>query len=457
MTDNRLLAAWLRPLVGLIALAGVLALSACGGGSGAPNNPYAPGPTVPGPLVVLPPSATVFAGVPTTLTVTGGLPPYSAYSSNATILPVAQAVAGNSVLILPSNPGSDTGVTITVQDSAATIATAALTVRAAPLLPNLITITANGDCTAGTALCSGGTGVASVKVTAPGGAGISGRQVRFDVVFGAYALQTTNPAQPLASTVTLVTDQNGDVSAGIAVNVTAPTQIATIRATDLTSGNQVTGNFLIQQVTDGSQILSVIPSGTVTIDGPDASTCSSGVSVQYYIFGGTPPYTVRETFPGVVTLSTTTVATNGGGFTATTTGACFVNMQYAITDATGRTIPGASGPLLTNEVAQTSPTVSPPSDLAMSPTVASATGCAGKTFQFVIVGGTPPYSSSVAVNPPLPAGDPTLTPSPVPTAGGILSVTFAVAPVVPAVTTSIVTVTDTSSPKKFASSTITCN
>ena len=160
MTDNRLLAAWLRPLVGLIALAGVLALSACGGGSGAPNNPYAPGPTVPGPLVVLPPSATVFGGVPTTLTVTGGLPPYSAYSSNATILPVAQAVAGSTVLILPSNPGPDTGVTITVQDSAATIATAALTVRAAPLLPNLITITANGDCTAGTSLCSGGTGSA---------------------------------------------------------------------------------------------------------------------------------------------------------------------------------------------------------------------------------------------------------------------------------------------------------
>ncbi len=107
MTDNRLLAAWLRPLVGLIALAGVLALSACGGGSGAPNNPYAPGPTVPGPLVVLPPSATVFAGVPTTLTVTGGLPPYIAYSSNAAILPVAQAVAGSTVLILPlqSGPG----------------------------------------------------------------------------------------------------------------------------------------------------------------------------------------------------------------------------------------------------------------------------------------------------------------------------------------------------------------
>ena len=445
MTDNRLLAAWLRPLVGLIALAGVLALSACGGGSGAPNNPYAPGPTVPGPLVVLPPSATVFAGVPTTLTVTGGLPPYSAYSSNATILPVAQAVAGNSVLILPSNPGSDTGVTITVQDSAATIATAALTVRAAPLLPNLITITANGDCTAGTALCSGGTGVASVKVTAPGGAGISGRQVRFDVVFGAYALQTTNPAQPLASTVTLVTDQNGDVSAGIAVNVTAPTQIATIRATDLTSGNQVTGNFLIQQVTDGSQILSVIPSGTVTIDGPDASTCSSGVSVQYYIFGGTPPYTVKETFPGAVILSTNLVTTNGGGFTATTTGQCFVNMQYAITDATGRTIPGGSSPLLTNQVGKDA--APPTSTMAVAPNSLTSTACTGKTFTFIVVGGTAPYNVSAS-----PSNGVIITPTPVSAAG----IPVAVTGWLTASGDNFVTFVDSSSPKQLATATVTC-
>jgi len=445
MTDNRLLAAWLRPLVGLIALAGVLALSACGGGSGAPNNPYAPGPTIPGPLVVLPPSATVFAGVPTTLTVTGGLPPYSAYSSNAAILPVAQAVAGSTVLILPSNPGSDTGVTITVQDSAATIATASLTVRAAPLLPNLITITANGDCTAGTALCSGGTGIASVKVTAPGGAGIAKRQVRFDVIFGAYALQTTNPAQPLASTVTLVTDQNGDVSAGIAVNATAPTQIATLRATDVTSGNQVTGNFLIQQVTDGSQILSVIPTGTVTIDGPDAKTCSSGVVVQYYIYGGTPPYTVKETFLGAVTLSTNVVATNGGGFTATTNGACFVNMQYAITDATGRTIPGGSSPLLTNEVGKAA--AGGGSAMTVSPATVKNAACTGKTFQLVVIGGTAPYSVTAAPATGVIVTSPVLAPGvPVPVSGLLTGSGD-----------TVITFVDSSAPPKVASATITCS
>jgi len=445
MTENRLPAAWLRTLLGLCAIAGVLALSACGGGSGAPNNPYAPAPPVPGPLTVLPSAAVVYSGVPTTLTVTGGVGPYSAFSSNSAVLPVSQAVAGGSILLLGSTVSGDTGVSITVQDAAGTVAGASITVRPAPLLPNLITITPNGDCSVGTSLCSGGTGTATVVVTNPGGGGIPGRQVRFDVVSGAYALQTTNPAQPLAATVTLVTDANGSVSAGIAVNVNAPTQIATLRATDVTSGNQVTGNFLIQQVTDGSAILSVIPTGTVTIDGPNDTTCSSGVSVQYFIYGGTPPYTVAATFPGVVSLSTSVVATNGGSFTATTNGACFINMQFAITDATGRTIPGGASPLLTNEVGKTA--APPASAMTVSPATVTSAACTGKTFQFIVVGGTAPYS--VTANP---AG-PIISPSPVPAAGTPVSVSGLLTG--SGVTT--ITFVDSSASKLIASATITCN
>src|SRR5215471_9663924 len=224
MKENGLPAAWLRTLLGLCAIAGVLALSACGGGSGAPNNPYAPTPAAPGPLTVLPSAAVVYSGVPTTLTVTGGVAPYSAFSSNSAVLPVTQAVAGASILLLGTNVAADTGVSITVQDALGTIAASSVTVRPAPLLPNLITITPNGDCAVGTSLCSGGTGIATVVVTNPGGGGIPGRQVRFDVVSGAYQLQTANPAVPLAATLNVVTDANGQASAGIAVNVNAPTQ-----------------------------------------------------------------------------------------------------------------------------------------------------------------------------------------------------------------------------------------
>ena len=445
MTENRLPAAWLRPLLGMFAIAGVLALSACGGGSGAPNNPYAPGPTAPGPLTVLPADATVYSGMPTTLTITGGVGPYFAFSSNTAVLPVTQAVPGNTVLLLASNVAAATTVVITAQDSAGTKAISTVTVTPAPLLPNLITITSNGDCSVSNSLCSGGTGTASVVVTAPGGGGIPGRLVRFDVVFGAYALQTFgNPAAPLVPTLTVVTDQNGSAVVGIAVNANAPTQIATIRATDITTGNQVTGDFLIQQVTDGSQVLSVIPSGTVTIDGPDANTCSSGVSVQYYIFGGTPPYRVAATFPGAVVLAGVPVLTNGGSFTATTTGACFVNMQFAITDATGRTIPGASGPLLTNEVGKASGggTASPITVTPASVTVTPPATCAS-SYDFLITGGTAPFN--IATVPTL-----VVNPNPVMATPGSFKVLS------PTTGTTKIFIGDASTPQLTTTATITC-
>ena len=73
---------WLRPILALCALAGLLVLSGCGGGSGAPNNPFAPGPTAVGPLFVLPPTAVIYSHTPATLQVSGGAPPYQASSSH---------------------------------------------------------------------------------------------------------------------------------------------------------------------------------------------------------------------------------------------------------------------------------------------------------------------------------------------------------------------------------------
>ena len=65
----------------------------------------------------------------------------------------------------------------------------------------------------------------------------------------------------------------------------------------------MTGQFTVSQVTDGSAVLSVIPNGTTTITGPLVNVCSSGVRVSYYIFGGTPPYTIAASFPDVVRAS----------------------------------------------------------------------------------------------------------------------------------------------------------
>jgi len=452
MTQTRLFRTWLRPFAGVAALAGMLALSACGGGSGAPNNPYSPGPSVPGPISILPQSVTIYSGVPATLTISGGVPPYSAFSSNSTVLPVTQNVSGSTLLLLANGVGANTNVTIDVQDAAgdrtgtATSPSASVTVSPAPLLPSGITVLPNGDCAGTNNLCSGGTGTASVVLTGPGGAGLAGRQVRFDVVTGSYAIQTSNPSLPLASTWTVITDSNGNASVGLVVNVNAVTQIATIRATDITTGNQVTGNFTIQQVTDGSAVLSVIPTGNTTITGPTTTTCSSGADVSYYIFGGTPPYTVAASFPQSVTLSGVPVFSNGGHFDAITNGSCFTNMQFAITDATGRTIPGGASPTLSNVVGTTAPT--PPPALTVSPpsvTIVAPASCVGKTFNFVPVGGTGSYSVTASPSGPVIAS----VPAP-PTSGTVVSVST-----VPSGVTTI-TFVDQSSPQKTVTATITC-
>lgn len=445
MTPNRLFRTWLRPFAGLTALAAMLMLSACGGGSGAPNNPYAPGPGAALPLDVEPKVITVYSGVPSTLEVNGGVQPYSAFSSNPAILPISQAVAGTTVLLVPGSVGTSTTVTVTIQDAVGTTINSAVTITAAPLLPNLITVLPSGNCGAGNNLCSGGTGTASVIVTGPTGAGIPGRQVRFDVVSGSYAIQTNNPALPLAPTQVAVTDSIGKALVGLVVNVNAVTQIATIRATDVTSGNQVTGSFTIQQITDGSGVLSVIPNGNTTINGPDNTQCSTGADVAYYIFGGTPPYTVAVPFPSVVSLVGVPVQASGGHFDVITNGSCFTSMQFAITDATGRTIPGASSPTLTNALGAAAPV--PPPALTASPGTVTDPACTGKTFNFVVVGGTAPYS--VTANP----GGPTFVPSSVIAKSGN---TVGVTGLVTGSALTTLTFVDSGTPKKTFAATITC-
>ena len=91
--------AWLRPALAFLALAGLLALAACGGGSGAvqaPGNVQTP-PTA---VTVIPETQTIYPGTPASFTISCGVPPYQAFSSNSAILPVAQSVAGNQVVVV---------------------------------------------------------------------------------------------------------------------------------------------------------------------------------------------------------------------------------------------------------------------------------------------------------------------------------------------------------------------
>ena len=191
------LAAWLRPLLTLVALLGVLSLAACGGGGGAPNNPFQGGT---GPLVVTPSVANAYSGNPFVFNVTGGSGPYTILSSDQVVIPVAGTLDGNLLVITPNTVGADTPVTLTIRDSKGQQATASVTVKPSLLLPASITITGNPNCgDSGADLCSGQDGTATVKVTGPGGAPLADRPVRFDVVQGSFSLSSTAPGQPAST------------------------------------------------------------------------------------------------------------------------------------------------------------------------------------------------------------------------------------------------------------------
>jgi hypothetical protein len=396
MVATSLTARWLRSIFALLALAGLAILGGCGGGSGAPNNPFKPVPPPPTPVVILPATATVFSHTPATLTVEGGVPPYTIFSSNSAILPVASSATAGVIVLLPASVLADTAVIITAQDSIGQTGTAAITVKAAPIF-NTLVVTPNNTTCGINAVCSGQTATASVTVTGPGGAGIPNRQVKFDVVTGAFSIQSSDPAHPLVATLTVVTDVNGLAQVILQADAGVVTQPALLRATDLTSGEQQTAQFTIVQTINGSAVLSVVPP-SVTFTGKDTVTCPTGFRADFHIFGGKPPYQVAITAPVVpieLILTNVPVTVEGGFFTVITTGNCDVPLNtLVITDSQGLQVTAT----VTVQFGTTvPPPPAPPTPLVITP--ASQTGvCSGTNrFTFAITGGTPGYNIAASL------------------------------------------------------------
>src|SRR5690349_882342 len=147
------LTAWLRPLLTLAAMAGVLSLAACGGGNGSPSQVLNNGG--PAPLSLTPTTGVAYSGNPFTFLISGGTAPFAVLSSDQTIVPVVGTLSANALVVVPSAVGVDTPVTITVRDSSGQSAAATLTVKPQLLLPTSITVTGNTNCAAaGGKLCS---------------------------------------------------------------------------------------------------------------------------------------------------------------------------------------------------------------------------------------------------------------------------------------------------------------
>jgi len=442
MVEPRL-SAWLRPTLALVGLAGILTLAGCGGGSGAPNNPFEPPPVVPI-LTVQPANITAYSGVPTTVTITSGQGPFTVFSNDTAVLPVTASVAGNTIVVLPNQVTADTTVQLTVQDAFGNTKPVTVSVKAAPILNALAFAPSGSDC--GTDLCSGQAGTATVTASGAAGVPLTNRTIRFDIVYGPIGIMTTNPATPVAQNLTVVTDTRGVATVGILAVANSTTQPAQLRATDVTSGNQQIANLTVVNNTVAVQSpLTVVPD-TATITGAFLNVCSTGFRINYYIYGGTPPYSISSTFPASVTLVNSFVAKSGGFFEAITNGACVNPLQFTIVDSAGKQT--------TASLINTPGTAAPPSAPALSiaPGAVAATSCSGKTFTFLPTGGTPPYNAYLAGF----AGSapPTLTPSVIPAEGGTITVTFQAPEPITGTTT--VVVGDSTVPQKTISATITC-
>jgi hypothetical protein len=380
--------AWIRPAFALLALAGLLSLTACGGGGGSVNGPGTGTPT-PTAVAVFPPSQTIYPGSPASFTISGGVPPYRTFSSNSAILPVAQNVVGTDVVLLANAVSASTSVGITVQDSIGQTTVSTVLVAPAVLFPNGLTITPSQATCGGNAICTGDTGTVRVQGTGIAGSALAGRQIKFDIVYGAFGILSSNPASPLVQTLTVATDNAGVAQVGIQALVDVPTQPAQIRATDVTTGQVLVGNFTIVRNQNGAAFITIIPD-TATITNGDQAGCSAGAVVDYRIYGGTPPYRVTSSFPGAVSILNSIVAISGGFFEVRTNGTCVDPLTFSILDSAGKQTTAS----LIN-----SPGTPPASGgggagtlLVTPPSLGNATASCNGPFQFAVSGGNPPYT-----------------------------------------------------------------
>jgi hypothetical protein len=390
---------WLRDIAVRLGLIGavVLTLTSCGG-SGVTSTAAVDT----GALAVLPPAATLFAGESYTFTVAGGKAPYTLSSGEPEVIALQTTTGQNNFTISPNNPGvidpnlpagsvPSRSVTISVRDSTGVIVTASVKV-----LQNFVTgygifftnipgtpPSTPNEKTCGGNVCSGDDALVRAIPT-NNGLLKPNRQLRFEVVQGQYGFiddhQGTLPAASITPTLSVLatTDEQGDTVVRLRALATAPAQVAIMKIVDVLTGAFQFTDFTISQNTSGTNgiadILRFLPSGDVEIFGAvglaspvaAAGSCPNGRGVDYYIFGGTPPYTVVSGIPQVATPSPSVVTENGGHFTAILTGSCGF-LHFAVTDFTGRTAetaelkasPGPPGPTPVAPTPVTPVTVTP--------------------------------------------------------------------------------------------------
>jgi large repetitive protein len=334
---------WAKRGVAAFFIAGAsMLLASCGGGGA--ESPTVTPPTAT--LQLLPGTATLFATVPANYVASGGLPPYTLLTSNAAVLPVPTGtLSGSNFSLTPNVVSANTDVTVTLRDSAGITATAVATVNPNFVNGNL-TVRGNGvespsftGCTDIGFVCAGQFGTVTVTLT-QNGAPVRARSVRFSADQGAYQFVANVVNNTLVQTIDVTTDETGTATAIIRGNVNATLQVALIRATDILTGAYRLSSFVIRQTTLTGTDFTTVPTSWA-VAGFIKNQCPGGV-VDYIIFGGTAPYTIRSPLSDVIVSPTTTNSDNPNRFTASFSAQPCGDVGYSpiftITDATGRTI-----------------------------------------------------------------------------------------------------------------------
>jgi hypothetical protein len=380
-----------------LALAASLLLSACGGG-GASVNPNQAGTT----LTLEPTEGTFYGGVPATMTIQGGRPPFAVTSSEPNVLPVPPIVNSNTFDVLPNNPSViDAGlpvgslpirtVNVDVHDSAGNTATSKIHVgqnflTGYGILFGSSTCPPPANATATTVItpCAGGD--TTITFTATSNGILHGNeQFRLDVVRGQFSF-----FDPLSSTTTVTqsllvnSDHSGTVTAVIRVPGGVPTQVAVLRITEVGSGVSTQEVFTITG-TSSTLTLTAIPS-SISFTGALSTQCGTGSS-DVFIFDGAPPYTALTTNPNVSVVAVTPNA-QPGRFTVTANNpnVCLAAVPVIFLDSLGNRT------TITVTTALGSTVVPPPSALTVAP--AAITLTCGATGSVSVVGGTGAYSVS---------------------------------------------------------------
>jgi len=377
--------------LGLIS-AVVLTLASCGAVTG--SQPV----VVTADLQVLPATADLFPELPTQFSISGGKPGYTVFSSNSLVLPLDSSVTGATFFAIPRNVAVDTPVTITVRDADGKTKDVAVSVKPAVINNNFIftIVTPAGSGCGANALCGGGT--AQVLVTASlNGTILINRPIRFAVFQGDFLFVTPGTGV-LVNAITINTDERGEALVRLTATVGAPPQVATLTSTDVTSGLVRRFNFNIVPPT-----LSALPSANVTFEGAKGALgstegfCPVGGKVDFYVFGGAPPYTVASLLPDLVSVSSNLVSSSGGRTTATINGCG--QTPLVVTDSTLKAIEtaliigvkGPAGDALPSVPVPPAPTAPPP--FVVTPT--SLTVPCGGSGTVNAAGGTGSVSTTI--------------------------------------------------------------